>query len=160
MFCVLSVTFILSSCTKDKENCNYDPCAFSAPAAEVTGVESYLSSNAITATKHCSGYYYIIDAPGAGTTATICSIVSVKYKGQLTSGTVFDQSAVPVNFNLNSLIEAWKKGMMQIKPGGKIRMWAPPALCYGSREIKDNAGNVIIPANSILYFEIELVAVI
>jgi FKBP-type peptidyl-prolyl cis-trans isomerase FkpA len=35
-------------------------------------------------------------------------------------------------------------------------LYIPPTLGYGSREIKDNLGNVIIPANSILIFDIEL----
>jgi len=111
------------------------------------------------ATKHCSGYYYIIDAAGSGASPNICSGISVKYKGQLTNGTVFDQTTTPVNFDINALIAAWKKGLMQLKPGGKLRIWTPPSLAYGSREIRNNAGVIIIPANSILYFEIELVAV-
>ena len=131
--------------------CNYDACAFAAPASEVTQLEAYLSSASITtATKHCSGMYYIIDAAGSGATANVCNTVAVKYKGQLTNGTIFDQSATPVSFQLNGLIEAWKKGIPLIKPGGKIRLYCPPSLAYGNQA----AGT--IPANSILIFEVEL----
>jgi FKBP-type peptidyl-prolyl cis-trans isomerase FkpA len=80
----------------------------------------------------------------------------VKYKGQLTNGNVFDQTTTPVSFNLGSLIEAWKKGIPMIKPGGKIKLYCPPSLAYGSQVIRDNAGNTVIPANSILIFEVEL----
>jgi len=156
----LFVLFIFSDCSKTKTDCRYDVCAVSAPAAEVTSLENYLSSNAIVATKHCSGYYYIIDAPGLGNSADICSSISVKYKGQLTNGTIFDQATSPVSFNLNILIESWKKAILQLKPGGKIRIWTPPSLAYGAQAVKDNSGNTVIPANSILYFEIELVAVL
>lgn len=134
--------------------CNYDPCAVAAPASEVTQLEAYLASATITATKHCSGMYYTIDAPGSGATATICSTVSVKYKGQLTNGTVFDQSTASVSFQLGGLIEAWKKGIPMIKPGGKIKLYCPPSLAYGSQ------ANGTIPANSILIFEVELVSVL
>jgi FKBP-type peptidyl-prolyl cis-trans isomerase len=121
-------------------------------------LESYLASASITATRHCSGVYYVIDAPGSGSaTPTICSAVSVKYKGQLTNGTVFDQATTPVSFQLGGLIESWKKGILLIKAGGKIRLYCPPSLAYGSQEIRDGSGNVVIPANSILVFEIELV---
>jgi len=156
----LCAVILLSSCSKENDDlCNYDACAIAAPAAEVTQLEAYLSSATITATKHCSGMYYSIDAAGSGNAPTICSTVSVKYKGQLTNGTVFDQSTTPVSFQLGGLIEAWKKGIPLIRPGGKIKLYCPPSLAYGSQEIKDGSGNVVIPANSILVFEVELVGV-
>ena len=37
-----------------------------------------------------------------------------------------------------------------------MRLYIPPALAYGSKEIKDESGKVIIPANSILVFDISL----
>jgi len=162
IFVVLCSVILFSSCSKENNNnmCNYDACAVAAPASEVTQLESYLASATITATKHCSGMYYTIDAAGSGATPTICSTVSVKYKGQLTNGTIFDQSTAPVSFQLNGLIEAWKKGIPLIKPGGKIKLYCPPSLAYGSQAIKDGAGNVIIPANSILVFEVELTNVL
>jgi FKBP-type peptidyl-prolyl cis-trans isomerase FkpA len=160
IFVVLCSVMLLSSCSKENNDmCNYDACAVAAPASEVTQLEAYLASATITATKHCSGMYYSIDAAGSGAAATICSTVSVKYKGQLTNGTVFDQSATPVSFQLGGLIEAWKKGIPLIKPGGKIKLYCPPSLAYGSQAIKDGAGNVVIPANSILVFEVELTGV-
>lgn len=160
IFTAVSFLILVSACTKKIDNCKYDVCENPAPAAEVTVLENYLAANTIVATKQCSGYYYIIDAPGSGASPTICSGISVKYKGQLTNGTIFDQTTTPVIFDIGGLIPAWKKGLMQLKPGGKMRMWSPPALAYGNRDIKNNAGAIIIPANSILYFEIELVSVL
>ena len=159
-FAFVSAVALLSSCSKKVDNkCQYDPCAIAAPAAEVTQLEAYLSSNSITATKHCSGMYYTIDVAGAGASANACSTVGVKYKGQLTNGTVFDQATSPVSFNLGGLIEAWKKGIPLIKAGGKIKLYCPPSLAYGSQVIRDAAGNTVIPANSILIFEVELTTV-
>ena len=155
IFVVLCSVVLLGSCSKKNDDvCNYDACAMAAPASEVAQLEAYLSSATITATKHCSGMYYTIDAPGSGNTATICSVVSVKYKGQLTNGTVFDQKTSPVAFELSGLIEAWRKGIPMIKPGGKIKLYCPPSLAYG------NQANGTIPANSILIFEVELVGVL
>jgi FKBP-type peptidyl-prolyl cis-trans isomerase FkpA len=135
--------------------CKYDACAIAAPASEVTQLEAYLSSAAITATKHCSGMYYTIDVAGSGATATACSTVGVTYKGQLTNGTVFDQRTT--SFQLDQVIEAWTKGVPLIKAGGKIKLYCPPSLAYGSQVIRDpTTGNTVIPANSILIFEVEL----
>jgi len=61
-----------------------------------------------------------------------------------------------VSFNLGGLIEAWKKGIPLIKPGGKIKLYCPPTLAYGSQVVRDGAGNTVIPANSILVFEVTL----
>ena len=159
IFVVLYSVILLSSCSKENDICKYDACAVAAPAAEISQLESYLASAAITATKHCSGMYYTIDAAGAGNAPTICSTVSVKYKGQLTNGNVFDQATTPVSFQLGNLIEAWKKGIPLIRSGGKIKLYCPPSLAYGAQDIRDGSGNIVIPANSILIFEIELVGV-
>lgn len=161
VFAVLSSVILLSSCSKQNDDiCTYDACAIPAPASEVTQLEAYLASASITATRHCSGMYYTIDAGGSGNTPTICSTVSVKYKGQLTNGTVFDQATTPVSFQLGGLIEAWKKGIPLIKPGGKVKLYCPPSLAYGNQDVRDGSGNVVIPANSILVFEVELVGVL
>ena len=155
----LSVVALLSSCSKKVDDkCQYDPCAIAAPASEVAQLETYLSSNSITATKHCSGMYYTIDAAGSGASATACSTVGVTYKGQLTNGSVFDQRTT--SFELDQVIAAWTKGVPLIKAGGKIKLYCPPSLAYGGQVVRDPVtGNTVIPANSILIFEVELINV-
>jgi len=80
--------------------------------------------------------------------------------GRLTNGTVFDQSPAggTKTFTLGGLIPGWQKGIPLISSGGKITLYIPPSLGYGSVDVKQN-NIVIIPANSILIFEIDLVAV-
>ena len=156
----VSAAIFFSSCSKKIDNtCNYDPCAIAAPASEITQLEAYLSTAGITtATKHCSGMYYSIVAAGSGASATGCSTVSVTYKGQLTNGTVFDQRTS--SFGLDQVIQAWTKGVPLIKAGGKIKLYCPPTLGYGSQVVRDPVtGNTVIPANSILIFEVELINV-
>ena len=163
-FALLVGSVLLGSCYKKDVNtstCNYDACAFKVPANEVTQLETYLSGAGITtAIKHCSGMYYEIIAPGAGAAPTVCSYVSVNYKGSLTNGNVFDQTTgTPAVFGLVSLIDSWKIGIPLIKKAGKIRLYVPPSLGYGSSDQKDQSGNIVIPANSILIFDIELLDV-
>lgn len=90
----------------------------------------------------------------------MCNRIGVRYKGMLTNGNVFDEQTNTFYFQLGELINAWKNGLMQIKSGGKIRLYVPPTLGYGSDDVKDRNGNVVIPANSILIFDIELVEVL
>ena len=139
--------------------CTYIPCNLVAPTSEIQAVQNFLTSNNITATQHCSGMFYIIDADGSGKTADVCSGISVKYKGLLTNGTVFDEHSSPVSFNLSELILGWKNGIPLIKPGGRIKLYIPPSLGYGSQVVYDGNGNPSVPANSILIFEIDLVSV-
>lgn len=158
---VLFLVISLSACSKSETNkCEYNPCAIVAPSAEISALESSLVANSVTATKHCSGLFYILDAAGSGSSPDICSTVNVKYKGQLTTnGAVFDEATSPVSFPVNNLIEGWKKGLLLLKPGAKIRMWIPPSLAYGAQDVRDGSGNLVIPANTPLYFEIELVSI-
>lgn len=145
----------VAACSKKggSMSCTYDACSLSAPTAEIQQVEAYITTNKITAVKHCSGLYYEIQAEGSGSMPTACSSVTVKYTGTLTNGTVFGQSVDPVSLSLLQLIEGWKKGLPLIKKGGKIRLIIPPSLGYGP------SANGSIPGNSILVFDIELLAV-
>lgn len=132
----------------------YNPCATVAPAAEIQAVQDYLTAQGITgAVQHCSGMFYKIDAPGTGATPTVCSNIAVTYEGKLTNGTTFDQATTPVAFGLGGVIKGWMNGLPLIKSGGRIYLYIPPTLGYGA-----NATGPI-PANSILVFRVDLVAV-
>ena len=104
-------------------------------------------------------------AIGTGPVATPGSTVSVLYVGKLQDGTVFDSSAAhnnqPLSFTLgtNGLIPGFQIGVNGMKVGGERLLVIPPTLGYGTQEIKDSTGKVIIPANSTLIFDIKLVNV-
>jgi FKBP-type peptidyl-prolyl cis-trans isomerase FkpA len=151
---------LFSSCKK-ADSCSFTDLPVVAPATEVTAVESYLSSAGITtATKHPSGFYYLISVPGTGAVPSLCNEVAVLYTGKLTNGTIFDQTSGQSRvFTLGQLIPGWQKGLPLIKAGGKLKLILPPTLAYGAADIKDNLGKVVIPGNSVLVFDMELVAV-
>ena len=142
---------LLSACSKDK--CDYNECAIVAPTTEIQNLKDYLTANNITATQHCSGIFYVVNDAGNGDWPTACDQVTVRYKGTLTNGTVFDQTQgnATTNFRLNELIPGFTNGTIQIKSGGKVTIYIPPSLGYGSRQ----AGT--IPPNSNLIFTVELV---
>lgn len=99
---------------------------------------------------------------GTGAVAATGDRVTVNYVGALTNGTIFDTSAVhpeTVNgftFSLGAgdVIQGWDEGIVGMKVGGKRRLVIPASLAYGNQAI----GNVI-PANSTLVFEVELLKV-
>lgn len=153
------VVFSFTSCLKAKDTgCKFKECSVVAPASEIQSVQNYIAShNIIGAVQHCSGLYYKIDSTagvGTGTKPDGCSTVNVKYKGYLTNGTVFDQNAAGITLSLQEVIRGWTIGVPLLKAGGKITLYIPPTLGYGS-----TAQGTTIPANSVLIFEITLVSV-
>lgn len=105
----------------------------------------------IKALKDSSGLYYQIIQQGTGAYPTVNSTVTVNYEGRLLNGPKFD-SASGFSSTLDRLVKGWQIGLTHIKPGGSILLIVPSALGYGS----NNLGP--IPANSVLVFNIELVA--
>ena len=137
-----------------KESCGYDECAVKAPASEIQAVQNYLASQNITnAIQHCSGLFYVIDTLGTGQHPNACAGVSVRYKGMLTNGSVFDPGP-SASFSLREVITGWRNGIPLIRAGGKIRLYVPPTLGYGAGGFPPS-----IPGNSILIFEVGLDAV-
>jgi FKBP-type peptidyl-prolyl cis-trans isomerase len=109
------------------------------------------------------GLKYADITVGTGSTAAAGSAVSVHYTGWLANGTGFDTSIgfSPISFTLGAhqVVAGFEQGIVGMKVGGKRRLIIPPALGYGASEVKDEAGKVVIPANSTLIFDISLVAV-
>ena len=153
ILCSLSIALIFLSCAKDK--CSYDECAYVAPSTEIQALQNYLQANSIAATQHCSGIFYVVNDPGTGKRPTGCSYVTVKYKGTLTNGNVFDETTgnATASFDMGRLIRGFTNGTMQIKSGGKVTIYIPPYLGYGGQ----TTGS--IPANSNLIFTVELLDV-
>lgn len=157
---LLSFLILFSGCIKnDAAKCEYDACATKAPANEIQSVKDYLASVSITnATEHCSGVFYVIDTAGTGNAPSSCATVNATYTGKLTNGNTFDSGTS--QFALGSVIPGWTNTIPLIKNGGKIRLFIPPSLGYGAQGITDSrTGNVIIPPNAILLFDVRLNAV-
>ena len=96
---------------------------------------------------------------GTGKVATAGTHVTVNYVGMLTNGTVFDASAnrnQPFDFNLGAgqVIKGWDEGIVGMKEGGKRHLVIPAALAYGNQAVGG-----VIPANSTLVFDVELLKV-
>ena len=60
----------------------------------------------------------------------------------------------PISFNVSGVIKGWTEALQLMKPGGKMEVYIPSDLAYGSR----NSGGPIGP-NETLIFEIKLLSV-
>jgi FKBP-type peptidyl-prolyl cis-trans isomerase FkpA len=103
-----------------------------------------------------TGLQYQVLTAGKGASPTEDDVALVSYKGTFRDGKVFDenpQAAMPVAGVVPGFSEALKK----MQRGGKYRIWIPSDLGYGPEEKKNpQTGEVMMPANSMLIFEVEL----
>jgi peptidylprolyl isomerase len=96
---------------------------------------------------------------GTGAEAVAGQSVSVHYVGTLTSGKKFDSSrdrgeAFVFRLGAGMVIKGWDQGVAGMKVGGLRKLTVGPELAYGSRGYPP-----VIPANSTLVFEVELISV-
>lgn len=96
---------------------------------------------------------------GKGPLAAKGHRVSVHYTGWLTNGNKFDSSldrGQPFQFELGrgQVIAGWDQGVAGMRVGGKRKLTIPSELGYGTRGFSN-----LIPPNSTLVFEVELLGV-
>ena len=94
---------------------------------------------------------------GTGPEVRLGQVLTMHYSGTLANGAKFDSSydrGEPFQFTLGAgeVIKGWDIGIQGMKVGGKRKLIIPPELGYGSR----NIGNGLIPPNSTLIFETEV----
>lgn len=97
---------------------------------------------------------------GQGKAAERGALITAQYRGWLEDGTEFDSSykrgeAFRCILSNNRVIQGWILGLKGMKVGGKRKLWVPAHLAYGERQI-----GTMIPPNSNLIFEIELLEVL
>jgi FKBP-type peptidyl-prolyl cis-trans isomerase len=138
-------------------------CRDSPTASEIGPIPPLPPGATIITT--ASGLQYADITVGTGTTAQDGSRVSVNYTGWVaSSGKGFDTTSglQPYTFTLTQTgsNSGFVEGVIGMKVGGKRRLFVPAALAYGSTTVRDENGNVLIPANSDLVYDVELVQVL
>lgn len=93
---------------------------------------------------------------GKGPSPTTSDIALINYKGMLGDGKVFDQGqGVPMP--VTGVVPGFSTGLQAMQAGGKYRLRIPAEQAYGSEEKRNQqTGEVVIPANSDLVFDIDL----
>lgn len=119
-------------------------------------INQFITDKGLTMAKQPSRVYTNVANAGSETVITNRSTIKVKYAGRLLTGTVFDQTTGDETreFSLaGSIIDGWKKGLVGLAKGAKLRMLIPSDLAYKP------AGNAAVPPSSVLDFDIEIVDV-
>lgn len=103
-----------------------------------------------------SGLQYEVIQMGEGPKPTLHNKVTCHYHGTLIDGTVFDSSVQrqqPASFPLSAVIKGWTEALQLMPTGSKWRLFIPPQLGYGDRQVGSHIG-----PNSTLIFEVELIS--
>jgi peptidylprolyl isomerase len=107
-----------------------------------------------------SGLQYEVIEPGEGPAPEPGDVVSIHYSATLEDGTEIDDTyerGEPATFVLGEgiVIAGWDEGVALMHEGEKAKLVIPPELAFG-----DQGGAAgLIPPNSTLIFEVELVSI-
>ncbi len=105
-----------------------------------------------------SGLQYEVITPAEGDKPSATDQVKCHYEGTLLDGTLFDSSVKrgePATFGVNQVIPGWVEALQLMAPGAKWKLYIPSSLAYGPQGAGD-----IIPPNSPLIFEVELIEIL
>lgn len=100
------------------------------------------------------------DAAATGKSVTVAYNLYLYDAGSVTLRSALKQTNAAYTFTLGGdVIAGWNQGLVGMKVGGTRTLTVPPDLGYGATVRYDANGNVLIPANSTLVFDITLTAV-
>lgn len=103
-----------------------------------------------------SGLQYRVLQSGHGPSPLPTDEVEVHYRGTMLDGSEFDSSFKrnkTMKFVVNQVVPGWQEALPMMKVGDKWQLFIPPQLGYGNRK------HPVIPRNSALIFEVELISI-
>jgi len=128
-----------------------------AAAWDVAGT----SGDTITTTL---GLRYIPGDTGVGAGTLWCHSVAVNYTGYLLDGTRFDSSidigrALIFTPGAGTLIDGFEQGVIGMRSCATRRLIIPPVLGFGENPVRNDSGQIIVPPNSTVVFDIQLLEI-
>jgi len=100
-----------------------------------------------------NGIQYKVIKEGDGATPGPHDNVTLKYKGTLIDGTMFDQNDKFPTMVTGRTIKGWSEVMQNMKVGSEWQVFIPPDQAYGLRSPTPK-----IPPNAVLIFDMELLS--
>jgi FKBP-type peptidyl-prolyl cis-trans isomerase FkpA len=133
------------------------PASGSNPATETYATS--LGVNLAQMTKVSDALYTQDLVVGTGAVVATGDSLSVTYTGWLVNGATFGSGvAIPVKFGVQHLIDGWEFGLVGIRVGGKRRLVIGSDLAYGASGAGCSSSGCVIPPNSTLVFDVEVLA--
>ena len=128
--------------TESAANADREKASLANLPAEKEAVKKYLDENKIEGVQETSsGAFVKIIEPGTGDLIDSGNYVSVRYRGSLLSGTVFESnmdsatiSKGPLSFTINvdRMAKGFTDGIRLLRKGSVAKIYIPSSLAYGS----------------------------
>ena len=122
-------------------------------------IDDSLAKRNIVALKEPLGVRYVVHAMGSGTKPTLTSRIRAKYEGRLFANKAIFAKLDTIDITLQELIIGWQTTVPLMPNGSKFTLYIPSGYGYGPVDVRDNNATVLIPRNSNLIFDIELLDV-
>ena len=147
IFFVSCLLIILSGCVQDSPNIK-----------QIENMQFFIDNKTdINVIEVEEGLQYLVMQSGdpEGKNPKLDLVITAHFHGTLTNGNIFWSSldTEPLNIELSKLIIGCQKIISMMKKGDKWKVFIDPTMAYGEE------GRPGIPSNSILVFEIELLAI-
>ena len=141
--------------------CNDDPTGVQTPCDSFTNTVAGTQGDTITTT---TGIRFIETRAGTGLAAETCRGVRIRYVLFVNGAEIERVPATSPGFIFypgeHDVVPGFEQGVLGMKVGGTRRLFIPPALGYGANPVRNPQTNeIVIPANSTLVFDIELLEV-
>jgi FKBP-type peptidyl-prolyl cis-trans isomerase FkpA len=133
--------------------------------SDTTAIKTYIANKGLVAEKAPSGVWYINQLEGTGATPSWFNTVKIKYTFTLLSddsqsvGTYDREPSDEFASFVVDYIQGVQVALMKMKAGGKMRLFIPSGLGFGINNATDGTTRIIIPANSNLIVDLELLEV-
>ena len=126
-------------------------------------IVNYAIDQLIPLERSRTGLLYRIIEAGEGEKLKWGDYISVHYKGYFLDGRVFDSSYrrdKPLQFYIGNMIPGWNEGLQLIAPGWRIQLFVPSALGYGEKGLPDGKDGFLVPPDTPLVFEVEVIEIV
>ena len=140
--------------------CNNDITGLGPPSDPAT--ETFAASlgvNIPQMSKTTDGVYYRDLLAGTGPTVSDSAVsITVNYAGYLKDGKLFE-SKNNIVLTLSTVVPGFRSGLLGAKEGGRRKLVIPSELGYGHVSRKNAENEIIIPRQSTLIFDIDVLKV-
>lgn len=126
---------------------------------EQNAIIDYAMNEMIPLERNDRGVFYRTLKEGDGELLQWGDYIKVHYKGYFLDGKVFDDTRVreqPMQFYIGNMIPGWNFGLQHIAPGGTIQLFVVSPLAYAEKGLPNAKGGMLVPPNTPLVFEVEV----
>lgn len=140
-----------------------DPMAYEK--RQIANFLDTATNKTVTPADSVNGIYYIEKSAGTGSAPEAGKKATLKYKGYLPDGRVFDQTENDKTFSFtigeDEVIKGFDNGVRLMKKGGKATIVIPYYWGYGFKaRIDPQTQQITIPMFSTLIFDLELIDIV